>query len=298
MKKEQISGIRRAILSWYSKNGRVLPWRGETDPYKILVSEVMLQQTQVDRVIPFYERFLKTFPTAKKLATASPASVIRLWGGLGYNRRAVFLQKTAQAVVARGGWPHRIEDLQKLPGIGPYTSRALAAFSFGVRTSVVDVNVRRWIERVMFGARTPLNDVVQNAADALVPQNRSYDWNQAIMDFGASICTAKNPKCAVCPLADICRAKKDWDRSGGISLAKRTRNKPAISFKDSKRFVRGRIVDVLRQAPKGLSAVALMASIQKAHPHVPPTRITAALAGLARDGLILSTKGRLHLPFV
>lgn len=290
--------IRRRLLSWYTTHGRVLPWRGETDPYKILVSEVMLQQTQVDRVIPFYERFLKTFPTTKKLATASPASVIRLWGGLGYNRRALFLQKTAQAVMERGGWPRTIEDLQTLPGIGPYTSRALAAFSFGVRTSVVDVNVRRWIERVLFGARTPANDVVQSVADTLVPKNRSYDWNQAIMDFGASVCTAKNPKCVICPLANMCRAKKDWDRSGGIGLAGRTRNKSTIPFKDSKRFVRGRIVDALRQAPQGLSVGALMASIQKAHPHVPPTRITAALAGLARDGLIHSTRGRLHFPVV
>ncbi len=295
MKKIRSAMIQRRLLSWYGKNGRVLPWRGETDPYKILVSEVMLQQTQVDRVIPFYERFLKRFPTAKKLAAAGAADVIRLWGGLGYNRRALFLQKTAQAVVARGGWPKDIETLQKLPGIGPYTSRALAVFSFGATVSVLDVNVRRWVERLCFGPeqkRGKTDEVLQTAADLLVPHNRAYDWNQAVMDFGASICTAKRPKCVVCPFASICPSKPFFTSN---SISQPSRKPKTVPFKDSNRFVRGRIVDLLRKK-KRLRLDALVQAITAEHSHIPLPRLTSALAGLARDGLVEVSRGSVSLP--
>ncbi len=295
--------IVRKLLVWYRRHGRVLPWRGETEPYKILVSEVMLQQTQVDRVIPFYERFLKQFPTTQALAAAPAAEVIRLWGGLGYNRRALFLQKTAQAVVARGSWPQDINGLCTLPGVGPYTSRALAVFAFGARLSVLDVNVRRWVQRVVFGPEwgsAAKDDVVlQQAADALVPR-ASYDWNQAIMDFGAAVCTAKRPACAVCPLAAVCKARPAMIRVGagmprpGAENAPLRDRKPPVPFKASQRYVRGLVLMLLRN--RSVTAVAALKALQRKDPQITELRTVKALAGLAADGLIRMERGRLSLP--
>ncbi len=292
--------IRRKLLAWYRRHGRVLPWRGETDPYRILVSEVMLQQTQVDRVITFYERFLVRFPTVDALAAAPAADVIRLWGGLGYNRRALFLQKTAQAVVAQGGWPRTIETLTELPGVGPYTSRALAAFAFGARVSVLDVNVRRWMQRVVFGPewkRGVKDDAtLQATADALVPR-ASYDWNQAIMDFGATVCTARNPSCANCPLAGVCRARKYMTSRVGVENFQPLRaRKPAIPFKQSQRYVGGMVLMLLRNRRSSLSAAALLATLQKRDADISELRAVKALAGLAADGLVRLERGRIALP--
>lgn len=294
------SRIRRRLLAWYRRRGRVLPWRGETDPYRILVSEVMLQQTQVDRVIPFYERFLRRFPTVGTLAQAPAADVIRLWGGLGYNRRALFLQKTAQAVVGRGGWPTSVEGLMALPGIGPYTSRALAVFSFGARLSVLDVNVRRWVQRVLFGperGRAAKDDAtLQAAADALVPRG-SYDWNQAIMDFGATVCTAKRPACGSCPLASVCNARPKMLAVGAGSSRpdQAIRKKKAVPFKESQRYVRGQVLLLLRER-SSMAAPALLTSLRQRDDGISEARAVKALAGLSADGLIRLERGRVRLP--
>ncbi len=309
MQNDAHNQIRRKMLAWYRRNGRVLPWRGETDPYKIFVSEVMLQQTQVARVIPFYERFLKHFPTVKALAAAPVADVIRLWGGLGYNRRALYLQKTTQAVVTRGGWPKSrvgvdnyqplLAELESLPGIGPYTSRALAVFSFGARLSVLDVNVRRWVQRVMFGPEwgsAAQNDsVLQKAADALVPR-ASYDWNQAIMDFGAAVCTAKRPACVSCPLAVVCKARKHMvtGKQGAMTAPLRDR-KLSVRFKESQRYVRGLVLMLLR-GRSSLLAPTLLTSLQKRDAAITELRVVKALTGLAADGLIRRERGRVRLP--
>lgn len=290
--------IRRRLLAWYARRGRVLPWRGETDPYRILVSEVMLQQTQVDRVILFYGRFLARFPTVEALAAAATADVIRLWGGLGYNRRALFLQKTAQAVVAQGGWPRTIAGLQELPGIGAYTSRALAAFALGQRVSVLDVNVRRWLHRVRFGPewkRGAKDDAtLQAAADALVPSTRVYDWNQAIMDFGAAVCTAKRPACTDCPLADVCTARPAMQRQGtGIAAP---RKKRAVPFRQTQRYVRGMALLLLREARAAVPLPRLLAELHGRDAAIVPPRAAKAVAGLAADGLIRLEKGRVRLP--
>ncbi|TAK05598.1 A/G-specific adenine glycosylase [Patescibacteria group bacterium] len=288
--------IAKRVLAWYRRHGRMLPWRGETDPYRILVSEVMLQQTQVDRVIPFYERFLERFPTVEALAGASAADVIRLWGGLGYNRRALFLQKTAQAVVARGGWPKDVDGLQELPGVGPYTSRALAVFAFGARLSVLDVNVRRWVQRVVFGpewGRAAKDDAaLQDAADALVPRG-SYDWNQAIMDFGSAVCTAKRPACVSCPLATVCKARPAIERKGMEITA--SRRKKVVPFKESQRYVRGLVLMLLRERPS-LAVPALLTSLQQRDRGITELRVVKALTGLAADGLISMERGRIKLP--
>jgi A/G-specific adenine glycosylase len=171
------------LLTWYAEHGRDLPWRRTRDPYAILVSEVMLQQTQVPRVVPRYLDWLERWPTVQALAVAPLADVIRAWQGLGYNRRAVNLHRAAQAVVA-GGWP---EDLTELAGVGPYTAAAVACFAFGRNVLPEDTNVRRVQERTGF----------------------AFDGScaQALMDLGATVCLGRVPRCAVCPLADSCPSR-------------------------------------------------------------------------------------------
>jgi A/G-specific adenine glycosylase len=170
-------------LAWYQANGRDLPWRKTRDPYAILVSEVMLQQTQVERVVPRWQRWLERWPTVEALAAASPADVIVEWQGLGYNRRAVNLHRAARAV-ARDGWP---EDLTELPGVGPYTAAAVGNFAFGRDVLPVDVNIRRIQERT------------GEAFDA--------GCAQALFDLGATVCLARVPRCGECPLADACPSR-------------------------------------------------------------------------------------------
>ena len=171
------------LLAWYAEHGRDLPWRRTRDPYAILVSEVMLQQTQVERVVPRWLRWLERWPTVEALAAASPADVIREWDGLGYNRRALHLHRAA-AIVAEHGWP---EDLTELPGVGPYTAGAVANFAFGRSVLPVDTNVRRIRERAQqsFGPRCA----------------------QALFDLGATVCLARIPRCGRCPLADGCPSR-------------------------------------------------------------------------------------------
>ena len=172
-----------ALLQWYGRSGRPLPWRGTRDPYAILVSEVMAQQTQVDRVVARWERWLERWPTAEALAEAAPADVIREWQGLGYNRRALNLHRAAQHVAAHG-WP---DDLTELPGVGRYTADAVACFAFGRDVLPEDVNVRRIVERT--GA------TFTSAAA------------QALMDLGATVCLARVPRCGICPLAEACPSR-------------------------------------------------------------------------------------------
>jgi A/G-specific adenine glycosylase len=172
-----------ALVAWFRANGRDLPWRRTRDPYAILVSEVMLQQTQVERVIPRWRRWLDHWPTVVSLSEASPADAIREWQGLGYNRRAVNLHRAAQQVAAHG-WP---DDLTELPGVGRYTADAVACFAFGRDVLPVDVNVRRVIERT---------------ASAFSPASA-----QALMDLGATVCLARVPRCGLCPLADECPSR-------------------------------------------------------------------------------------------
>ena len=172
-----------ALLSWFAEHGRELPWRRTRDPYAILVSEVMLQQTQVSRIVPRYLAWLERWPTVEALAAASPAAVIREWQGLGYNRRGLNLHRAARVVAGRG-WP---DDLEALPGVGPYTAAAIRAFAFGEPVLPVDTNVRRVVERT--GA------------------SFSPACGQALMDLGATVCLARIPRCGDCPLAETCPSR-------------------------------------------------------------------------------------------
>jgi A/G-specific adenine glycosylase len=184
--------VESALLAWFAEHGRDLPWRRTRDPYAILVSEVMLQQTQVSRVVPRYLTWLERWPDAAALAGASPAEVIEAWSGLGYNRRAVNLHRCAQAAVALGGFPRDQAQLRALPGIGPYTAAAIACFAFGDQVAAPDVNARRVLGRA-FGD-----------PDLSPPPDRAYQWNQALFDLGSGICIARRPRCELCPLATGC----------------------------------------------------------------------------------------------
>jgi A/G-specific adenine glycosylase len=242
------------LISWYAQNGRDLPWRRTRDPYAILVSEVMLQQTQVARVVPRYEAWLERWPSAEALAAEPLGEVLRAWVGLGYNRRAVRLWEACRAVADRG-WP---EDLRELPGVGPYTAAAVGAFAFGRDELPVDVNVARVVERL--GGR---------------PDGEAAVLGQALMDLGATICTARAPRCEACPMTRCA--------SRGAVAAPPRRPGPRERFEDTDRYARGRVVAAVAAGeplPDGLGE----------------ERLERALAGLERDGLVIRDGGRAFFP--
>ena len=202
------------LLAWYERHARKLPWRAppgvQADPYAVWLSEIMLQQTTVAAVGPYFRKFLERWPTVQDLAAALDEEIMRAWAGLGYYSRARNLLACARAVVARGGFPAHEAGLRELPGIGPYTSAAIAAIAFDQRAVVVDGNVERVIARY-FAIETPLPQAkpeIRVRADELTPQQRAGDFAQAMMDLGATICTPKRPACALCPLNDNCVARK------------------------------------------------------------------------------------------
>ncbi len=262
-----------AILAWYAVVRRDLPWRRTRDPYRILVSEVMLQQTQVARVVPYYEAFLDRFPDAATLAAAPSADVLRLWSGLGYNRRALALQRAA-AVVAREGWPDDAAGLLALPGVGPYTAAAVASFAFDEQVAAVDTNVRRVIERLDRRVRSAAS--LARRAAAVLPAGRAGEWNQALMELGATVCAARTPDCSACPAAS-CRSRGRQPRTVA------GRRAPAARFEDTDRFVRGRVVAAL------VAGSPLPGGFE-------PERLERALVGLAHDGLVVRDGATVRLP--
>jgi len=205
-----VSTFQRRLLAWYARHGRDLPWRRTRVPYRVLVSEIMLQQTQVERVVPKYRQFLRTYPTLRALAAADVGDVRRLWYPLGYNIRPVRLHAIARETLARygGRLPDDGDALRALPGIGRYTAGAVLSFAFGRDAAVLDTNVRRVLGRVFFGPRRLRrlrgDSRLWALAESLVPRGRGYDFNQALMDFGATWCTARRPRCAPCPLRRVC----------------------------------------------------------------------------------------------
>ncbi len=202
----------QALLDWYDKNKRDLSWRNENSPYHVLVSEIMLQQTQVPRVMEKYPEFLTLFPTIQDLAKATTADVIKAWSGLGYNRRALLLHQFAQQVCVKleGKIPSSSEELQKLPGIGPYTAGSIAAFAFNISEPAIDVNVRRIFLRYFAGKDQglPMNRKEEKKLHELVkkniPEGKSADFHNGLMDFGSLFCLRDAPKCTLCPLSTSC----------------------------------------------------------------------------------------------
>lgn len=208
-----ISQFTRKLLEWYGKNARVLPWRGHPDPYAVWVSEIMLQQTRVETVIPYYHKWMERFPTISSLAAAPQQGVLNLWEGLGYYSRARNLHRSAQILVAEfgGALPQDVESLRKLPGIGRYTAAAIASLAFGQDQAALDGNIRRVLSRV-FDVTEPARSTdgqrrLWELAEENLPAGRAGDYNQAVMDLGATLCMPKNPECNHCPLNDICQAR-------------------------------------------------------------------------------------------
>jgi A/G-specific adenine glycosylase len=204
--------FRRALLRWYDRHGRDLPWRATPDPYHILVSEVMLQQTQVERVLPKYEEWLRRYPSFEALAGTPEADAVRTWYPLGYNIRPRRLHAIAREAVARfgGKLPSDHDTLLSFKGIGPYTAGAIRSFAFGQRAAILDTNVARVLFRVFVGSGDPKAHAMRRrlwaVSEALLPSRRVFDFNQAIMDLGAMVCTARKPQCPVCPMAKWCRS--------------------------------------------------------------------------------------------
>ena len=195
------------LLEWYDANARALPWRGVNDPYKTWVSEIMLQQTRAETVRGYYARFMDRFPNVEALAGAQLDEVLKLWEGLGYYSRARNLHACARRIVQIGAFPDTIEDLEALPGIGPYAARAIGSIAFGLCAPALDGNQMRVLSRCLAVDRilnTPFD--LRAEAEALISRDRPGDYNQALMDLGSGICTAKNPKCNICPLACVCCA--------------------------------------------------------------------------------------------
>jgi A/G-specific adenine glycosylase len=204
--------ISRALLDWYAANARRLPWRDHPDPYAVWVSEIMLQQTRVETVIPYFERWMVRFPTLRALAEASQQDVLQCWEGLGYYSRARNLHQAARKVMSDfgGTLPRSRQELQKLPGIGRYTAGAIASMAFGQDAAALDGNIRRVLSRLFamrLPARSPLGEKrLWQLAEENLPPGRAGDFNQALMDLGATICTPQRPACLVCPLAELCQA--------------------------------------------------------------------------------------------
>lgn len=252
----------------------------------------MLQQTQVERVLPKYRAFLKRFPNFEKLAAASVADVLREWRGLGYNSRAVRLKRIAETVVKRFGgvMPRDAETLRALPGIGVYTAAALRAFAFDCDDAAIDTNVRRVVHRVRFGLEHP-SMVARAELDAeaqeSVPRGRGHDWNSALMDLGATICTARAPKCELCPLRKLCVAAP----IDPATLQRARPTRASMPFEQTTRFARGRIIDRLRQLPAGKRVSLLVLHRELDLPGRSAREVTALVKALARDGLV-TVRGR------
>ena len=204
--------FRQRLLTWYRRHGRDLPWRKTNDPYHILVSEIMLQQTQVDRVLPKYEEWLRKYPSFDALANAPESDVTATWYPLGYNIRPKRLQSIAREAVERygGRLPEDDETLRSFKGIGAYTAGAIRSFAFRQRAAILDTNVARVLYRVFLRAGDPKSHAVKQhlwrVSEALVPARHVFDFNQALMDLGAMVCSARNPKCLVCPMSKDCRS--------------------------------------------------------------------------------------------
>jgi A/G-specific adenine glycosylase len=281
-----------ALLAWGEQVRRDLPWRATRDPWAILVAELMLQQTQVPRVLPRYVTFLSRFPDPAACAAAPPAAVVQAWEGLGYNRRAVNLHAAATAVVDQHGGvvPDGLGELMALPGVGPYTARAVLAFAFERDHGVVDTNAARFLARAVAGERLR-PAAAQRLADAQVPAGHGWAWNQAVLDLGATVCVKRAPRCDVCPIREHCTwrrrgypAPDPAEGSAGTSGRQST-------FVGSDRQGRGRLVQALRTGPLEVTRIADAAGWPD-----DPDRAQRVADGLVGDGLAEYADGQLALP--
>jgi A/G-specific adenine glycosylase len=268
----------RDVLAWFGTRRRAFPWRGRpANPYRVWVSEVMLQQTQASRVAPAFEAFIERFPSVADLAAALTADVVRAWSGLGYNRRAVALSLAARKICSTHGGmvPAEPRSLQQLPGVGPYTAAAIASIAFGAPVPAIDTNVGRVVARARLGAE-PHEVPARSIADAAlswIDRGRPGDWNQALMDLGRDVCR-RRPTCQACPLSSACV----YARGHRVATP---RPAPPSPFEGSDRQVRGSIVRVLRGEAGWISLARLAAATGHSI-----DRVAVCLGGLRSDGLL------------
>jgi A/G-specific adenine glycosylase len=311
---DHLKQVHNALLQWYACEQRDLPWRVTSDPYAILVSEIMLQQTQVDRVLPKYQQFLLAFPTLADLAAAPTADVISVWVPLGYNRRAISLQSIARQVIAEyaGRIPDTIEELLMLKGIGRYTAGAIACFAYRKHVATVDTNIRRVLHRIFLGLEYPEPKIsdsqMLSLAEQVLPVDQAYDWNQALMDLGATICTSNTPKCFDCPLQETCQTYQEMSQyslfpSGAVlrqlrKVSEKKTSYQAQPFTSTNRYFRGRIVDLLRSLPadERLSLAILGPKIKPEFGVEDLVWLQKVVDGLVRDGLLDYNEDGARLP--
>lgn len=280
--------LRTAVGTWAAALPRDLPWRRTRDPWAVLVSETMLQQTQVVRVVPRYNAFLERFPAVSVCANASVGDVVDAWAGLGYNRRAVLLQAAAASVEREHGgvFPDSLAGLLALPGVGQYTARAILAFAFERDVAVLDSNVARVLARQ--GGRALSARDAQAHADALVPVGRGWWWNQAMLDLGALVCTKRSPGCDSCPIRATCA----WQGSGvDPAIGSAGVPAPQSRFAGSDRQGRGRLVAALRRSTVPETALASVMGWPDDR-----ARAERVARGVVADGLAVSFEGAFSLP--
>jgi A/G-specific adenine glycosylase len=278
--------IAAGLIEWGSGSLRDLPWRRTNDPWRVLVSEVMLQQTSVARVMPKYEAFLEAFPTPGALAQAPLGDALRLWSGLGYPRRCRNLQATAVVLHEKFDdlMPDSLDELLALPGIGQYTARAVLAFAYRIDVAVVDVNVSRVLSRlegVPMKARA-----LQDLANELIPEGLAWEWNQVMMDFGARHCTVRSPQCDTCPVRSQCKYKGVGDDPAQLSAGV---SKPQARFEGSDRQARGR-------ALRAVSSGALQVNDVVEAMGVDEQRALVLITSLISEGLLERTGSTITLP--
>lgn len=294
MSRAPVPDLASTLNEWFADAARPLPWRAaEVSPWAVLVSEFMLQQTQVARVVPLWEAWIERWPTPAALAAEPPAEAVRAWDRLGYPRRALWLHRAAVELVERhdGQVPSDLDDLLALQGVGPYTARAIAAFAFGRRHPVVDTNTRRVIARAVFGQAQPgppstARDLASMSALLPVPDAAARVFNAAAMELGATACTARAPQCDVCPVAVQC----SWRRNG-YPAYDGPRRRSQARFEGSDRQVRGLVMRELRAAHRPVELRELDRLWTDA------AQLERAIAGLVADGLaVASADGALRLP--
>jgi A/G-specific adenine glycosylase len=285
---EARSALHRRILGWYRRMGRDLPWRRTRNAWRILVSEVMLQQTQVPRVLERYPAWLRRFPTPASLAAASPRDALIAWSGMGYNRRALYLHAASRLIVQlhRGRVPDTVPELRALPGVGANTTHAVLCFAYRARLPVIDVNVRRVLTRLSrrttdAGHILCEKDILP-LADSLLPARAYFDWNQALMDLGALICTARAPHCDACPASPYCSSAFRVGPAGRASS-------PSVTPKEiPRRIHRGRILEFLRHRlpAHATSFMTLGRALRDTFSDRDAEWLRDILASLERDGMI------------
>ncbi|HUS23100.1 MAG TPA: A/G-specific adenine glycosylase [Aeromicrobium sp.] len=284
----QIEALHTDVLAWFDEAGRDLPWRVDPQPWRVMVSEFMLQQTPVARVLPVFEAWMRRWPIPALLAADDPGEAVRAWGKLGYPRRAQRLHASAVAIVERhdGEVPADVDALRALPGVGDYTAAAIASFAFGQRHVVLDTNVRRVFARTVQGVEFPetaTSATERGMAMALLPDRDAHQWAAATMELGAVVCTAKSPRCGACPVEDRCA----WNAAGRPAHTGPPRRGQAYAGTD--RQVRGRLLDIVRASDAPVARAALDAAWDDAEQR------ERCLQSLLADGLVTQEHGRYRL---